>query len=149
MNIIRRPTADALVEPPKFALLRSTIYVSSNMSRAGDKESIRLQAVQDIEELLKKLPDLPKGTKNGKIAAALSKKDRDDDPWEALNKFCDLLWGENLRDKTTGRLPNIETGKYGLTGVANSARVRHFTLLVYVGTHTTAPEKEERRAGEP
>lgn len=87
---------------------------------AADKESARLKAVQDIEELLGQLPKnaLPKGTEKGKIWTSLSRTKRDDDTWETFNKLCNTLWGENLRDEA-GRLPNMETGKYGLNGVAN------------------------------
>lgn len=84
---------------------------------AADKEGARLGAIQSIKDLLKKLPNLPKASKNGKIYSAI--KPRDGDPWEIMNSRFDTLYGENLRDKTTGRLPNIEGGTYGLIAFAN------------------------------
>lgn len=98
---------------------RSSRSLLSSMASAQDKESSRLQAVQELEELLSKVTDLPKGTQNGKIWSTLSQDVRKEDPWEVLNRRCEVLWGENLRDAKTGRLPNIETGKYGLHGVVN------------------------------
>lgn len=96
-------------------------FLFANMPpHAQEKASPRLQAVQDIKELLDKPPTLPKGTKNGKILSILSQKNtHNKDPWELLNSHCEVLWGGNLQDKCTGRLPNIKTGRYELHGFIN------------------------------
>lgn len=79
--------------------------------------------VQEISELVRKLhSDIPLATQDGRIWAIMTGPLRDSN-WETFNHRFDCLYGEDMRDTHTGRLPNIERGKYGLDAVVNYLRI--------------------------
>ncbi|KAJ3501122.1 hypothetical protein NMY22_g19033 [Coprinellus aureogranulatus] len=76
---------------------------------------------QSVLEQLKKLKlplSVPVATKDSRISEVFASVPVPTNPllqWQACNHRFDSLYGEDLRDPETGRLPNILRGKHGLS----------------------------------
>jgi hypothetical protein len=74
--------------------------------------------VQDIKILIKKLPSsLPIAERDSKIYTTLQQI-HGETHWATFNRRFDILYGAELRNKATNRLPNIERGKFGLDAIS-------------------------------
>jgi hypothetical protein len=71
-----------------------------------------------LQKLKKALPhSIPSAPKDSRIVEVFTRVPVPNNPlehWEACNRRLDSLFGEDLRDAVTGRLPNIQKGKHGL-----------------------------------
>lgn len=74
--------------------------------------------VTELVELVKNLPTSVRSAKsNSRIVTVFTNIPVPDNPidqWEAFDKRMNALYGEDLRDAGTKRLPNIQRGKHGL-----------------------------------
>jgi hypothetical protein len=74
--------------------------------------------VKSLKDLAKKLPSsVPLATKQSRTVEIFSKNPIPDDPagqWETFVKRMDNIIGEDTRDASTGRLPHVQRGRYGL-----------------------------------
>lgn len=76
------------------------------------------ETVSALKVLVEKLPkSVPVGKKKDVIPMLFEKIPVPADPsqhFEVFNRRMDILFGENLRDTKTGRLPNIRRGAFGM-----------------------------------
>jgi hypothetical protein len=82
-----------------------------------------IQSINNITILAKELPkSVADASKTDRIYTAL-KDGKPSDSWETWNRRFDLVFGEHLRNKSTGRLHEVRRGRFGMSAFFAALRV--------------------------